>query len=332
MAFDTIIQQGRFTSVLGGNVTLSLRSDVDWMEVINFTNAAATGDDGCVFKWRRGFAAGAAIRMFKDGGANNLNLGTLTTGGFTLVDTSGTALGNPVVITAVSDNVDAAISTGSTTGVTAGTIVRLSGVTGSPGLAGIDWTVDNIAGDTSFDIAVTLPTAPGAAGTAGNYRIVNFDPIYYPRRRTIVNITRANPAVVTMSIPSGYTVGQQVRFHVPEAVNGMIEMDGLDGTVTAVNDATATQTITVDIDASGFTAFTFATAAESANPLTRPSVVPFGIDTAQALTSAVDILGDATVNLSVLGMILGGGANNPAGANNDVIYWQAGKSFNVNNL
>ncbi len=122
----------------------------------------------------------------------------------------------------------------------------------------------------------------------------------------------------------GYTVGQEVRFSTDD-LNGMTEINGLSGTVTAVG---STSTFTVNIDSSAFTTFTFPV---TANPgaYTPAQVVPFGEDTAQALSSSTNILGDATVNTGYIGVKLAYGAAAPAGVNNDVIYWVAGKSFNV---
>jgi hypothetical protein len=325
-----LIQSGRFTSD-GNSKTLQIRSDIDFLEVINFTNAGATGDDGVKFIWQRGLADGAAIYEFKSGGGNNLNLGTLTSGGFTLVDSSANPLGSSVAITAATDVVRPIVSTANTGDLVAGDIVRLDSVTGSLGLAGIDFTVDTIVANTSFRLAGAMANSQGSAGTAGNYRKVKFDPLYYPRHRSILNITQAASAVVTLSVPSGYKVGQKVRFSVPESEYGMVEMDGLLGTVTAVDDTTATQSITVNIDSSGFTAFAFPTSAQAASPLSQAMVMPVGMDTAQAQSSSVDQLSDATDNVGYIGMLLGAGASAPAGASNDVMYWRAYKSELVNN-
>ena len=333
MAFNTVLQQGRFTSD-GTLHTLDIRSDVDWITVYNETNAGATGDDSVQFYFQRGMAVGTGIRYFKSGGGNNLNLTTLTTpAGFTLVDTSGNPLNAPIAITAATDVVRPIVATGDTTGLAAGDVVRLTGVTTAEDLSGIDYTIDTINANTDFRLAGALANSPGAAGTAGAYRKINFDPLFYPRHRTIIEITSAAAAVVTTSVQHGFLVGQQVRFVIPDAVYGMVEMDGLLGTITAVNDAVATQTFTVSIDATGFTNFTFPTAAEAAaNPLSQALVVPVGMDTAQAIASAVDILSDATDNRGLIGVNLAGGADSPGGANADVMYWVAGKSFSVDNL
>lgn len=43
--------------------------------------------------------------------------------------------------------------------------------------------------------------------------------------------------------------------------------------------------------------------------------------------NGVNQIGDSEVNNGAIGMILQGGAGFPGGANNDVMYWVAGKSF-----
>jgi hypothetical protein len=145
--------------------------------------------------------------------------------------------------------------------------------------------------------------------------------MFYPRWRYIVNITAANPAVITTSVQHGYTVGQKIRVNLPDANFGMVQINKVEGIVTAVT----ASTITTNIDASAFAAFTFALPASV--PFSMPTVVPVGIDTGTALTGAVDILADATRNTAYIGMKLVAGVAGPAGDTNDVIYWQAGKSF-----
>lgn len=326
----TILQQGRFTST-GAAKTLQIRSDVDWMRVYNTTIAAGnqTTAVGVEYYWQRGFPAGAQWEYLKSNAANAANLSQyLTTGGFTLVDTSSNPLGalnnGSTGVSAISNATPPVVTVGSTTGIAAGDVVRLYNITNAQQVGGMDFTVGiNTLNATTFDLSY-VSTFGAGIGAAGNFRVVKYSPLYYPRRRFVSAITAAASAVVTMTVTHGFTVGQEVRFVVP-AGYGMTEMNGLLGTITAVN--TTTNTITVDIDSSAFTAFTFVI-----NTVGSPAeVVPVGEDTATALSSSVSILGDATENQGYIGMILAAGANSPAGATNDVIYWVAGKSFSVSN-
>ena len=333
MAFETLTQQGRFTST-GAAVELAIRSDVDWMWVYNETilNDAALGADrGAMFYWARGMTNGRGIEYRKLGTVANDPLTTVqlaANSGFFLVDSTGNPVGSAVAETGITNATQPVISTGDTGQLVTGSIVRLAGDTNVPNICGFDFEVDTVNANTDFRMRYALQSAPGAVGAGdGTYRHIEFDPIYYPRNRYIVNITQAASAVVTFSVTHGYTVGQDISFRLPSEF-GMTELDGLTGTVTAVS--TANNTVTVDIDSSAFTAFTFPAVADV--PFTWAQAVPVGIDTGTALSNNVDILGDATNNTGFLGMRLMGGNNSPAGANNDVVYWTAGKSFSVDNL
>lgn len=325
MAFDTVIQQGRFTSN-GLRRQIEIRSDVDWMWVYNETQIAAQNNVGVQYYWQRGFADGTGWRYFKSGGADTLNLLNLASPlGFSLLDTSANPVNAAIAVTASSNATQPVVNTGNTAGLEAGDVVRLVNVAGVPNLGGIDFQIDTVVANVSFRIANALANVPGAVGGAGFYRKIDFDPIYYPRRRFIVNVTQATNAVITTSVDHGFTVGQEIRFSIP-ADFAMVELDGLAGTITAVT----ASTFTVDIDTSGFTAFAYPTAAGFTSA-TFAQAVPFGEDVGQARTSNVDELGDATDNVAIIGMSLAGGADSPGGASSDVMYWVAGKSFSVDN-
>lgn len=331
MANDTIIQQGRFTAT-GSAQTIQIRSDLDWMNVYNTTVAAAsqTTAIGVQYYWQRGFPQGAQWEYLKSNAAAAANLSQyLTSGGFTLVDTSAQQPGNLTsTITAVSSASIPVVTNSGTNGLSAGDVVRLINVAGAQQLGGVDFTVGyNTLSTTTFSLDYM---AQIVAGTTGSWRKINYDPLFYPRRRTITKISKAASAVVTMSVTHGYQIGQAVRFVVPAAF-GMVEMDGLLGTITAINTTTTSgNTITVNIDSSAFTTFAFPVT--GAYPFTYAEVIPVGEDTAQALVSGVDILTDATINTGYIGIVLAAGANSPGGQANDVIYWTAGKSFSVTNL
>lgn len=344
----TIIQQGRFTST-GNAEQLQIRSDFDWIRTYNETAIIQNAADlGVEFYFQRGMTNGRGLFYSKLGAVANdpVTVGQIAaSSGFTLLDTSGNPLLTAVAITAATNLVRPVVSTADTAGLAAGDVVRLTGVTGAESLSGYDFTIDTIVAGVSFRIAGALATAPGAAGTAGAYRKISFDPLYFPRHRFIANIVTTGlgtptAPVITLTVRSGYAVGQQVRFIIPAdqvantAVYGMTELDGLVGTITAVDDAIATQSITVNIDTTGFTAFTFPDAAQAATPISKAMVVPIGMDTAQAITSSVNVLSDATDNEGFIGVELAAGNDSPAGtvAAPDIIYWVAGKSFSVTNL
>ena len=324
-----IIQSGRFTSN-GQAKTLQIRSGFDWIQTYNLTQITTPANVTLQSYWQFGMPTGQGIKYNGSGGANTLQLTALAVNtGFTPVDSAGNPLSAAVATTNVTNAQRPVISTGDTSGLVAGSIVRITSNINTRQINGYDFAIDTINANTNFRIASLLATATdGTAAQAGQYRIVKFDPLYYPRSRYIANITQAAQAVVTLTVPSGYKVGQVVRFIVSSAF-GMVELDQQVATITAVDDTLATQTITVDIDTTTFTAFKFPGTADYA--FSPAMVVPVGENTAQAISSGVDILNDATYNTGYIGVILAGGANSPAGANNDVIYWVAGKSSYTQN-
>jgi hypothetical protein len=223
------------------------------------------------------------------------------------------------------------VATGNTAGLADGDIVRLYNVTGGLQLNGLDFTIDTIIANTSFELAYMAQIVLTGAGT---FRKIPYNPIYYPRARYISSITQAAQAVVQLTVTHGYKVGQVVRFIVPSVAGsavsyGMTEMNNLQGTILAID--LVNNTITVDIDSSGFTAFAFPTTALAASGFTPAQVVPIGQNTAESLDAGVDILTDATVNEALVGIQLIAGAFSPAGQAADVIYWVAGKSFSISN-
>lgn len=319
---------GSFTSA-GNNVTLQFPQGVDWIEVYNVTeaNGSQTTALAVKFYWQATFAQNAMWSESTSNAANATNLLLYSTsGGFSLVDSS---LQNPGVINATITAVSAAstpvVSNSGTNGLVAGSIVRIYNVAGAQQLGGIDFTVGLgtlTSGTFSLDYMSQI-----VAGTTGSWALIPFDPIFYPRHRYITKITQAAQAVVTLSVTHGYQVGQAVRFNVDKAF-GMKQINGLQGDIVAIN--TSTNTITVDINTTGFTPFVFPLTA--AVPYTPALVVPIGEDTALALSSNVNILSDATLNTGYVGIILTGGAGFPGGASSDVLHWRAGTSYANNGI
>jgi hypothetical protein len=322
----TVINQGVFTST-GVAKTLQIRSDVDWMQTINYTNClASTQWDAVRHYWQRGLAANDGFAWYHAAATAAESFSTCAAGwngavypGFTLVDSSLGTLGAAIAVTAGTNATQPVYSTANVGNLTTGSIVRVTG-TAHTNLNGLDFTVDAVTPATSFRLQNTLATAPGViAGAAGFWRLVAPDlatyNLFYPGNRVIANITQASPAVVTTLVDHGLTTGQRVRIKVPTG-SGMVEINGLEGTVTYVSAGT----FSIDIDSTGFTAYNFPL--PGALPVDRAQVIPIGIS-----LSTTTLLTDATRNQSYLGMILGAGAGSPAGENNDVIYWTAGKSF-----
>lgn len=360
----TILSQGSFiVPATVVNKVIQVPSNLDYLYVRNYTQigtagVAAPNSAGYEFYWQRGMPAGSAMVRYKTVTTNAAVDDLILTGGFTLYDPSGQSVGALPVIglavatTASTNATRPVVSTANTAGVSIGSIVRLNS-TAQTDVNGVDFVVGAVTANTSFTLLTAsnpLATAPGAIGGAGFYRLINYNALFYPRRRYVVNVTQAAQPTVGTSVPHGMTPGQEIRFSIPtlsSGATGMTQLDGLAATILTVVDD---YTFTINIDTSAFTAFVWPTIAQQ--PSGFPQMVPFGEDTAASLSIVAaqvpsiggvqingtqsGILADSTVNTGFLGMVLGTGAagvvlttaiTGPAGTTAaDVVYWQAGKS------
>lgn len=282
---------------------LSLPSGYQRFSLVNLTDVGSSAAATPVMRAQavQGMAAGSAYLNLKTNGAATLQLESMiSSDGFTFVADSGSVgLSSPVALTGITNAAPPVVSTASTAGLANGDIVRLSNTTGALNLAGIDFTIGSLVANTSFELSYMV--APGAPAVAGDWVRIPFDSRYYPRNRVVTAITQAAQAVITMSVTHGFTVGQAVRLVVPAAC-GMVEMNGLLATILAVD--LVNNTITVNVDSSGFTAFAFPSSATAAAGVTFAQVVPVG----EAATAPYqNLLDDATYNTSFRGVIVGTG-------------------------
>lgn len=318
--------QGSFTADGNAHI-LNIPSDCDYMEVENMTRIITPQNGtGVKFRWYYGMVDGYAIQENTDG-SGVMTISQVTSNGFTQLNTadpqtpgaqlSGTAISNAATPIASSSN------TGS---LANGSIVRLYNIAGGNQFEGMDFSVSSVTANTSF----ALTYAPQiVAATTFNYRIIPSQPMFYPRSLYITAISSSGTStVVTLSVTHNLTAGQRVVFSDIESMYGMVEIAGLRGLITAVS--TANNTVTVDIDSSAFTAFAYPLTAAAATAHTQPQLIPFGdgVDPTNTVTTSSTLAG-AKRNLAVRGMLLGGGANGPAGQNGDVIRWKAWKAEQI---
>lgn len=328
---DGQILQGSFVST-GASKYIPLRTGVTWMKTYNYTKAATPGDGQSVScYWQLGMPAGAGISYRHNGAATSVNM-MVNTDAFYVYDSS---VNTPSIARVASASSSAAqpivtVAVDPTTFMTDDvSMVRIAGITNAPTICGIDFVVTGMDA-THFTLPLLGDVANGAtpvaAGTvAGTYRVIPYNPYFYPRNRYVTNVVRgiSGATLVYTNVPHGYTVGQSVRFDIP-AVNGMTQLNGLVATVTAVGTGATANQFNIDIDTSAFTIYQWPLLASS--PSQFGQVVPVG-ETARSPYE--NLLGDATLNTAEIGMILTAGVLNPAGANGDTIYWMAGTSFGM---
>jgi hypothetical protein len=323
--------QGTFVGT-GQNILLPIREGVDWINVYNTTVAAAsqTTAIGVQYYWQFGMPPGAMIAYFKSNAAAAANLTQyLTTGGFYPYNNTINIPGPSVALTAISTGTPPVVSTTNTAGLVNGSVVRIFNTTNAQQFGGVDFTIGNVITNTSFTLAYAPTISP--AGTSGTFRMIPYDPYFYPPTRVISNISNATQAIVTLNVTHAYTIGQVVRFVIPTVTStsfGMTQLDGVAGTIVNIGQSDVngyTNTITVDVDTTSFGTFAWPVTTDPFTTL--PQIVPVGENTAQAIASNVNLLGDSEVNIGQLGITLTGGQNHPGGANGNVMFWVAGKSF-----
>lgn len=344
MPYGTILDSGYLVGT-GSAINLPIVQGASWIHLVNQTEmAAANVGHGLEYYWQKGFADNVCNVTFRHD-ANTVNIQTSTTlgvGGITFYDSS--IAGQPVTATVATQLVDSI--SGALPGVVGsahawattlatGDIVRIYNTVGALELGGIDFTVGGVVANTSFTLA-NMPAivAAAAPGATALWRKVPYDSNFYPTHRYISKIrawpTDTTKTQITMTVTHGYQVGQQVRFMVPAAY-GMTQLNGVQASIVAIGltDGTSTNTIVVDYNIAGFTAFAFP--ATAAAPFTPAMVVPIGMNTATALTQVppVSDITDATRNTGVTGVTLATGITSPAGSANDVIYYVIGSSYNL---
>ncbi len=346
MAYDTLIQSGTFVST-GNSVTLNLRGGVDWIRVYNQTALAqAAANLAYEFYWQFPMTPGQGIFWTKLGAVANdpVTVGQLAAGaGFTPVNSSISIPGANTAITGVSAANPPVVLTAGV--VSVGDIVRLNTLDNQPQIGGIDFTVTAINAGVSFTIG-NINLVNSTASTAGFYRLIPYDDMFYPRHRYITWIETAVNPKVYLSVTHGYTVGQEVRLSFPggPSVWGTwAALDGVQASILAINQARAgnepnnagtANNIVLDIDTSTFgnwntfgAAFNQAYPPSTAVPFSPARIIPIGENTSTALLAGQNILADATINTAILGMKLAGGSASPAGAAADVMFWIAGHNF-----
>lgn len=303
-------------------VTINLPSQYDKFEMYSLTAgdyAAGAGVENILYAVGTSYMpAGYAQYNTGAGGGSIAESAYTTVDGFTfLADTGNQTPGAPVAITGINNANPAVVTTPSSAGlVPSSSIVRITNSTGMLTIAGMDFTVGTVADETHFQLAYldsTIANLAGVPATAGFYRIIPYNPRFYPVRRYITNITRAASAVIKLSVTHGYTVGQQVRIYVPGPIAGipnsgfgMTQMNAQMATITAID--LVNNTITVNINSTGYTAFSFPSSASiggmGGGGTNFAFVEPFG-EAATTNPPVANLLDDATRNVSISGVTIG---------------------------
>lgn len=343
----TILTGGSFTST-GVSVNIPIPSSADYFKTVNITQMAAAGTVCVAGEWFGSkFGAGASAAndglRWRKAGSSAILIDTFATAtasdGFTYVTTAPVVeAANSNAITAITAANPAVVSQTNT--YSNGDFLRIYSTTGDLTIGGMVFQISSASGSgyTLLGLANVSGNGLAAATNGTTRRISNFAAVD-PEFLYVTNISKATSAVVSTSVdPSAfYVVGMRMKFTVPSSF-GMKEMDQLTGTITAVNAVSATSSIgaynvTVDIDSSAFTTFTFPASALSPTSRLFATVAPAGIRTQFNAVTNTETGYNFLKNPFHTGQFtpfikLGGGAASPAGANADVINWMAYKLEN----
>jgi hypothetical protein len=338
MAF-TIATQGSFVST-GVGIIIPTPQGATYFRTINYTQMNLQGTVCVGGEWFNGISASNdGIKEFKVASnvINKALFSSTTPGasaGFTYVTQyptvgavnlnaiTGITAANPAVVT-------------QTNTYSNGNILRLYNTTGMLQIGGMDFQISSVSGSgyTLLGLPATASNGFATAGTAGNTRLISNSYAVAPQYLYITNISQALNAVVTTSVdPSPfYVVGQEIYFSVPPSF-GMTNINGLTGTIIAVNAVAASGNIgaynlTVNINSSAFNAFAFPASTLSPTAQLFATLAPAGQSTQYNPVTMVQTgynFLQAPFHTAQITpyMYLAGGAQSPAGSNLDTIIWQ----------
>lgn len=274
--------------------------------------------------------------------------GVCAINGIELVNGAVQSNGPSIVINSFTPGTTTTFVTNSAHGFQVGDNVEISNMTSARQLGGLVMTVTAVGSTTQFTTLLDSSnalTSVGVVRKVGNAYIQN-SALYYPQWRGIAAISQANPMVVTTLVRQNYQVGDVVRFAIP-TVYGMQQLNSpntgipFEATVSAVNNAVGTQTVTfANVDSTAFSAFAWPAASTAgAYPASLPVMIPQGAGNLNQLSGVSpsplpyanqNILGFATQNQAQSGVLIGAGdGTNSAttggiiGATVDAWEWEA---------
>lgn len=360
------IAKGSFTST-GAAQMVNLPFVPDYVELINYSAAATPAQHGVPFAWwdvvmGQGFAVEQVFNATPVLLTDNVIANGIST------FTAGQMLqyGAQIQISGITKASAAVVTTASAHGYASGDVVIFQGLyqsatTGMPQICGIPFTI-TVTSTTAFSIPWNSNqsnyTALSASPTGAFVKKVLYPFIYAPGATVISAVTTGSTTTIDTASAHNFVVGQEVAFRIPSAW-GTTQLNSLPNTsipgspvygyVVAVTDY---NTVVVNINSTGYTAFNSNQTVASTPGLDFPFIVAVGdLNTGGVAISAgsplypppfVRPIGTTTVNTingpaimgsffnnSRQGFIVGAGvgvgdsSSVLVGANGNVIYWRA---------
>lgn len=306
------------------------------------------------WEWDRSMSQGTAFGILQASEASTPQLPGMSayrlpaTGNVSVDAISSYSTRNPptfasLAATTITGNAGTFIVSMTNTGTIAvGDTVRIVNPLGELQIGGASFGVTAVTSNTSITLGYMASSGITFAANATSASVIKYIPgRMYPRERRIANITQAATPTVYFLQPNDFTPGENVYFRVPTKITtanngwGMQEMNNVVGRVLTVTNSATVSSITIDVNTSGFSAFSWPTSAVAGAGISPavcgPSssgVVPYNGNPLIALqppgTNLLDSFDNQNVNLIRFGTALFN-VSGHVSTNSDVWAWEAYK-------
>ena len=262
-----------------------------------------------------------------------------TANGFTFVDSANPPTFASLSITSTINATTWVVGMTNTGSIQVGDWVRVINPTGMKQAAGIVAQVTAVSANTSITLgyiasAVTAGVSFTSNATGGSI-LKFYRGKFYPKKLQVMYVSQATQAKVYFAEKNDFTPGQLVDFLIPTTY-GMTQLSfltknaGGPARVLTVTNSATESSITLDLDTTGFTAFSYPTSAASVGQPSPPFCFPAGSGVVPLSGSATvpqsppgTNLQDAFENLTQFYMYLG---SSVVGANSATMLWSAFKA------
>lgn len=242
-------------------------------------NRTAWGDDAAETSveswWFRGMSQDAAQTVDQAVTSGALSSEAVSSGGFRFFDSANPPVYAALASTVVSGIAGTFVVTMANTGsISVGDWVRLYNQVGEQQISGYSFQVTAVSANTSITLGYMASGGQTFAADASSGFVQKYIPnLMYPHWNFIANISQAAQAVVSFTGKHDFTPGEFVSFRVSSAF-GMSEINNVQARVLSVVNSSTVSSITLDLDSSGYTAFSFPTSAVAAAGVSPAVVVP----------------------------------------------------------
>jgi len=287
----SFIGQGTYTNpATPVAVNIALNDQPDWFFVKDLTNWGAQSKAVVPMyaEWFSNMAAGSylALNQPSSTGAGVTTYASQgTSGGFTFINPQSPPMFTKVTNGTTIDDSTFVASTATTTGLAVGDLVRIINPVGMLQIGGLVFQITAISAGASITLgymatAVAAGLTIAASATSFTYQKV-LPNLFYPRERIVAYITQATQAKVYFTQQNDFTPGELVDFNIPTPY-GMTPLSFLTGqpggaarVLTVTNSATESS-IVINVNTTGFPAFTYPASASVASGASPATCFPAG--------------------------------------------------------